>query len=62
MYIHELWNIQTEKRKQPSGLVQLASLQVLHTKPHFTALGWFAVDTTLLHTVRKYKIWKNLKQ
>lgn len=51
-YIHDMWNARIGLRKKNIAVMQFASVQILLTKPTFTARGWFSLDITFFHTVK----------
>lgn len=53
-YIHDMWNAQNDLKKEVIPVMQLASVQILLTKPTFNARGWFTLDMTFIHTVEKF--------
>lgn len=50
-FIHQIWNKEQNSNRKNRGTLQLASVQVLHTAPHFTARGFFDLNRSLIHMV-----------
>lgn len=56
-----MWNGQIGLRKETIPVIQLASVQILLTKPTFSARGWFLLDMTFIHTVNKHSLRKQMR-
>lgn len=53
-YIHDMWNANKIcLRKEIVPVMQLASVQVLLTAPSFSARGWFLLDMSFVHMVKR---------